>query len=92
MAALTSIKPDDTLKGQVQHLAEICRRAPHWIMREAIMQYVEREEKRGLLRQATLKAWDDAQATGLQATAEEVETWLASWGTEGELPPPECHT
>ena len=92
MAAPTSIKLDDTLKGRVQHLAEIRRRTPHWIMREAIMQYVEREEKSELLRQETLKAWDDAQATGLHATAEEVETWLATWGTEGELPPPECHT
>ena len=55
------------------------------------MQYVEREEKREVLRQDTLKAWEGSQATGLHATAEEVETWLASWGSENELPPPECH-
>ncbi|SFM01272.1 CopG family ribbon-helix-helix protein [Methylobacterium pseudosasicola] len=91
MAAPTSIKLDDTLKGRVQHLAEIRRRTPHWIMREAIMQYVEREEKREALRRDTLKAWEDSQATGLHATAEEVETWLASWGSENELPPPEYH-
>ncbi|MCJ2141993.1 CopG family ribbon-helix-helix protein [Methylobacterium sp. E-066] len=91
MAAPTSIKLDDTLKGRVQHLAEIRRRTPHWIMREAIMQYVEREEKREALRQETLKAWEDTQATGLHATAAEVETWLATWGSENELQPPECH-
>ncbi|PZR93978.1 Predicted transcriptional regulator [Bosea sp. CRIB-10] len=91
MAAVTSIKLDDELKGRVQNLAAARRRTSHWIMREAIAQYVEREEKREALRQDTLKAWEDFQATGLHATAEEVETWLSSWGTDNELPAPECH-
>ena len=91
MVTATSIKLDDELKGRVQHLAEARRRTPHWIMREAIEQYVEREEKREALNQDTLKAWDEFQATGLHATAEEGDKWRASWGTENELPPPECH-
>ena len=60
-------------------------------MREAIQQYVEREEKREAFRQDTLKAWDEFQASGLYATAEEVDTWLTSWGTEDELTVPVCH-
>lgn len=91
MATATSIKLDEELKGRVQHLAEMRRRSSHWIMREAIAQYVDREEKRESLRQDTLKAWDEFQATGLHASAEEVDKWLASWGTENELPAPECH-
>jgi predicted transcriptional regulator len=91
MATATSIKLDDELKGRVQHLAELRRRTPHWIMREAIAQYVEREEKREALRQDCIKAWEDYQATGLHATAEEVDAWLASWGTDDELPAPVCH-
>lgn len=90
MAVVTSIKLDDELKGRVQHLAAARRRTPHWIMREAIAQYVEREEKREALRQDTLKAWEEFQATGRHATAEEVESWLSSWGTEDELPAPAC--
>jgi len=61
------------------------------MMREAIQQYVEREEKREALRQDTLKAWEEFQMTGLSATAEEVDAWLASWGTDNELPAPVCH-
>ena len=91
MAAATSIKLDDELKGRVQHLADARRRTSHWIMREAIAQYVEREEKREAFRQDTLKAWEEFQAIGLHATAEEVEKWLSSWGTENELPAPVCH-
>lgn len=91
MATATSIKLDDELKSRVQHLAGLRRRSAHWIMREAIEQYVEREEKREAFRQDTIEAWEEFQATGLHATAEEVEKWLASWGTEDELPPPVCH-
>lgn len=91
MATATSIKLDDELKKRVQHLAEARRRTSHWIMREAVAQYVEREEKREAFRQDTLKAWEEFQATGLHATAEEVDKWLSSWGSESELPAPICH-
>ncbi|ALR07869.1 CopG family ribbon-helix-helix protein (plasmid) [Xylella fastidiosa] len=91
MGMATSIKLDDEMKGRVQHLADVRRRTSHWIMREAITQYVEREEKREAFRQDTLKAWEEFQATGLHVTTEEVEKWLSSWGTENELPAPVCH-
>jgi len=91
MAAPTSIKLDDDLKGRVQHLADTRRRSAHWLMREAIEQYVEREEKREAFRRDALRAWEDYQATGLHATAAEVEKWLSSWGTDNETPAPTCH-
>lgn len=91
MVTATSIKLDEELKGRIHTLAQARRRSAHWIMREAISQYVEREEKRESFRQDTLKAWDDYQATGLHATAEEVDAWLESWGSDNEQSAPECH-
>ncbi|MCL2661335.1 MAG: CopG family ribbon-helix-helix protein [Acidobacteriaceae bacterium] len=91
MATATSLKLDDDLKGRVQHLAAVQRRTAHWIMREAIAQYVEHEERREALNRDTIKAWEEYQATGLHLTAEEVDQWLASWGTENERPAPLCH-
>lgn len=91
MATPTSIKLDDDLKGRLQHLADARRRSAHWLMREAIAQYVEREEKRETFRRDTLDAWEHYQTTGLHATADEVERWLASWGTDDERPAPKCH-
>jgi predicted transcriptional regulator len=91
MASATSIKLDDDMKARVRHLAEARERTSHWIMREAIAQYVEREEKREALRQDSFKAWDEYKETGQHATAEEVDQWLASWGTDNERPAPECH-
>ena len=88
MATATSIKLDDELKGRVQHLAEARRRTSHWIMREAIAQYVEREEKREAFKQDALRAWEDYQRTGQHLTPEEADAWLGKLeaGEDAELP------
>ncbi|MDF0546467.1 CopG family ribbon-helix-helix protein [Sphingobium sp. H39-3-25] len=91
MAAATSIKLDDALKGRVQHLAEVRRRSAHWIMREAIAQYVEREEKRETFRQDAIQAWDEYQQTGLHLTLEEADAWLAKLEAGEDAEPPKCH-
>lgn len=91
MAAPTSIKLDDSLKGRVQHLAEARRRSSHWIMREAIAQYVEREEKREAFRQDAIRAWDEYQQTGLHLTLEEADAWLAKLEAGEDAEPPKCH-
>ena len=46
----TSLKLAPETKERVQKLAEAKRRSPHWVMREAIEEYVAREEKRERLR------------------------------------------
>jgi hypothetical protein len=40
----TSIKLDDDLKARLKALAATRRRTVHWLMREAIAEYVAREE------------------------------------------------
>ena len=87
----TSIKIDDDLKGRVQHLATLRQRSPHWIMREAIAQYVAREESRESFKQEALASWTAYQETGQHLTGTEVQTWLKTWGTEAETAAPACH-
>ncbi len=91
MAKATSIKLDDELKGRVQRLAEARRRSSHWIMREAIAQYVEREEARESFKQEALASWTAYKETGRHLTGEEVRAWLNTWGTDDERVVPECH-
>jgi len=88
----TSIKLDTEIKDRVQALASARRRTPHWIMRDAIEQYVAREEKREQLRQDALIAWADYQATGLHVTAAEADAWLAKLETGEDAEAPACHT
>lgn len=89
--ATTSLKLDAELKERVQRLAAVRRRSAHWVMREAVEQYVSREEKREQFRQDALKAWDDYQATGLHATAEEADSWLAKLEAGEDAEAPACH-
>ncbi|WP_079210886.1 CopG family ribbon-helix-helix protein [Brucella pituitosa] len=90
--AVTSVKLDDELKGRVQLLAASRRRTPHWIMREAIAEYVEREEKRESFKREALEAWEDYQRTGLHLTGEEVDEWLAKLEAGEDAEMPACHT
>jgi predicted transcriptional regulator len=87
----TSLKLDGTMKERVHRLAAARRRSPHWVMREAIEQYVEREEKREQLRQDALAAWADYQTTGLHVTAEEADAWLAKLEAGKRASVPKCH-
>ena len=86
-----SVKLDNSLRDRIKSLAEVRHRTTHWVMREAISQYVEREEKREAFRQATLTAWQEYQDTGLHLTGGEVDAWMAKLeaGEDAELPA--CH-
>ncbi|MGA3023725.1 MAG: ribbon-helix-helix protein, CopG family [Bryobacteraceae bacterium] len=87
----TSLKLDSALKERVHRLAAALRRSPHWVMREAVEQYVERDEKRQQLRQDALAAWADYQTTGLHVTAEEADVWLARLESGKRAVVPKCH-
>jgi predicted transcriptional regulator len=87
----TSLKIDDALKARVQRLAGLRQRSAHWIMREAIAQYVAREEARESFKQEAVASWTAYRETGRHLTGQEVRTWLTTWGTEAETALPECH-
>lgn len=90
-AATTSLKLDVETKARLQRLAEARRRSQHWLMREAIEQYVDREERRERLRQDALAAWDEFEATGKHVSAEEAEAWLARLEAGEDIDPPLPH-
>jgi predicted transcriptional regulator len=89
-SSTTSLKLDLDVKNRVQRLAAARRRSPHWLMREAIEEYVEREEKREQFRKDALIAWDHYQATGLHLSAEEADAWLAKLEVGKNAAPPKC--
>jgi predicted transcriptional regulator len=93
MAALstTTLKLDRSIKERIGRLASTRRRTPHWLMREAVEQYVEREEQREKLRQDALAAWSDYQTTGLHLTAGEADAWLAKLEAGKRAAIPKCH-
>jgi predicted transcriptional regulator len=86
-----AIKIDEDTKARLKRLADARQRTSHWLMREAITQYVDREERREAFRQDTLKAWEAFRANGLRVTADEADVWMAQLEQGHDIEPPECH-
>ncbi|MDE2463164.1 MAG: ribbon-helix-helix protein, CopG family [Alphaproteobacteria bacterium] len=86
-----AIKIDLDTKERVKRLAEARHRTAHWLMREAISQYLDREEKREAFRQDAIRAWDEYRATGMHVTADEADVWLAKLESDEDAAPPACH-
>ena len=86
-----AIKINEDIKTRVKRLADARQRTPHWLMREAITQFVEREEKRETFRQDSLNAWEEYRLTGQHVTAEEADAWLAKLEQGHDVEPPACH-
>jgi predicted transcriptional regulator len=89
--ATTSIKLDSDTKERVLRLAASRRRSAHWLLREAVEQYVAREEAAEQLRKDAVSAWEHYSSTGLHATEDETDAWLAKLEAGEDIDPPECH-
>jgi predicted transcriptional regulator len=90
-ATSTSVKLDPAMKDRVQRLATARKRTSHWLIKEAIEQYVTREETREAAHQDAVKAWEEYKATGLHLTLEEADAWLAELEAGNDIEPPACH-
>jgi predicted transcriptional regulator len=86
------LKLDAEIESRLQRLAEARQRSADVLIREAIEQYVEREERRGQLRREALAAWNEYQATGRHVTGDEVDAWLARLEAGEDAEPPLPHT
>lgn len=90
-ASTTSVKLDPETKERIRQLASARRRSPHWLMREAIEEYVEREEKREQFRRDAETSWAHYRTTGLHVTREEADAWLSKLEAGKKTAPPKCH-
>lgn len=91
MTRTTSVKLPEATKERLDRIAEARQRTPHWLMREAIEQYVEREEQREALRRDALAAWEAYRATGRHVTKDEADAWLARLEAGEDTDPPTPH-
>ncbi len=86
-----SIKLDDEIKSRVKQLAQKRDRTAHWIMKEAIRDYIEREESKERFIQEALASWQSYQITGKHLSENEVHDWLKNWGNEPSSKMTTCH-
>jgi predicted transcriptional regulator len=86
-----AVKLDEATRTRLQKLAEARDRTPHWILREAVAEFLDREEKREAFRQSALEAWQEYELTGLHVTHSEADAWLVRLEGGEICEPPECH-
>jgi predicted transcriptional regulator len=92
----TSIRPVSLKLDQAEHdrlksLAEARHRKPHFLMKEAISQYLEREDARESFKREAMASWQEYKETGQHLTGKQVSAWLDTWGSKKEKATPPCH-
>ena len=87
----TSIDIEPELGERLRRVALAQRREPSSVMRDAIAQYVEREESLQSFVGEARESLRHYRETGLHLTGDEVAKWLETWGTDEEVDAPECH-
>ncbi len=84
----TGVKLDEDTKNRLKALGKNQERSPHWLMKKAINEFLDREEN---LEQRNLEAdnaWNEYQTTGQSVSHKDMDSWLTSWGAEEETPCP----
>lgn len=76
MATSHGIKLDDQIHLRLKALAQKRDRSPHWIMKTAIEDYLDREEAYEKEKSEDMARWERYVATGNAIDSEKVETWL----------------
>lgn len=90
--ATTSIKLDRDVKDRLDHIAERQQRSAHWLMKQAISEYVERTERREQFARDADDALAEYDRTGLHLTHDEVESWFDKVLAGEKTDLPECHS
>ena len=86
-----AVKLDQETRDRLKRLADARDRSTHWMLREAVAQFLSREEAREAFRQAGIAAWQEYQTTGQHVTHEEADVWLAKLEAGEQADLPECH-
>jgi predicted transcriptional regulator len=86
-----SVKLRDDERERLAALAVAHKRSSHYLLREAVREYLTREEARQSFRDETDRAWLDYEQTGLHATQAEIDRWAKSLGTRKPKRAPKWH-
>ncbi len=80
-----SVKLSDAERERLAQLAQKKRRSSHFLMREALLDFLEREEKRLDFVRDAEEAWTDYMESGAHITLDDLADWNQS--RPAPLPP-----
>jgi len=82
------LKLDDATRERLKALALAKDRAPHWVIKTALLEYLEREEAAEHERQDDEARWAHYQAEGQAIEQERVMAWLDQLAEGQRVPCP----
>ena len=84
-----SVKLDEQERERLKSLGLARKRSSHWLAKQAIAEFLDREEAVECFKQESEAVWVDYQNSGRAVPHAQVMEWLATWGgvDEGEAPP-----
>lgn len=85
------VKLDQKTRDRLKRLAQTKHRSTHWLLLEAVAQFLDREEKREAFHLDGLQAWAEYKITGKHVTHDEADSWLAKLESGAETTVPESH-
>ena len=86
-----SVKLDAHEKEQLVEIAKEKTRSVHFVLCEAVREYMEREKARLAFKREAHDAWKHYQQTGLHVTKNDVSAWIDNLYTDKETAAPICH-
>ena len=89
MTTTMGIKLDEDTRARLKALGAARKRSAHWLMREAIREYLDKEEQIERRNAEADEAWDEYQRTGQFVSNEAMTAWFDTWGTDKEGPCPD---
>ena len=86
-----TITLDDTDQDRIATLATAKKRSPHYLMKEAILEYLQKEEARQNFVAAAESSYVHYKETGLHITLDEFDSWVDQVQQDPNTPMAECH-
>lgn len=88
---IEAVDIDPEIRDRLRRLADARNRSEQGLVRDAIAEYLEREESRSAFHQDAIAAWSEYRSNGLHATDAEADAWLARLESGDDIEPPACH-
>jgi predicted transcriptional regulator len=89
VAVTMGVKVDEKTRQRLKSLGGLKQRSMHWLICEAIREYLDKEEESEARNRQADEAWQEYQRTGQFVSHEAMTAWLDTWGTDREGPCPE---
>lgn len=85
---VTTVRLQPEIEQGLEAIAGKTQRTKSWVINQALKEYIQRQDQEQARWRETLNAMESV-AQGKVVSGEAVHTWLRSWGSSQELPPPE---